>query len=128
VPGENIVAIVGENLSPDIWYVYFKMYIEQSDLSGIADIAQNNTVNVYPNPVRGNLLAEINNAGSDGSAYIEVLDMSGRTLLAKDINGLSQGRNTYSLSVSDLSAGAYLIRVTIGGISVFNRFEVIGSH
>lgn len=60
---------------------------------------------LYPNPASGQVTVDAPAAG-----WVAVLDQSGRVVLRREVSG---GRTP--LSVADLPAGAYFVRLTTGG-------------
>jgi hypothetical protein len=75
------------------------------NVTGIHDVSAN-ALSIYPNPVKNQLYIRHNFSQLD---KVEVVDISGRILILKDRNSLSEGE---SLDVSHLSKGMYLLKVT----------------
>lgn len=78
---------------------------------------------IAPNPTQGelNVVFESNQAGK---AALRIVDLTGRTLLAEDI-AATAGLNKRRLDLSDLPAGAYLIRVQTQGGQVSSELIVL---
>jgi endoglucanase len=70
---------------------------------------------IYPNPVKDNIILEINNQYT-GVMNIQLVDQSGKTKSTWLINKPSQSSQV-NLVTSDLSKGVYFIRVQIGAWS-----------
>ncbi len=78
-----------------------------------------------PNPV-GQVLRAAFTLPDGGPARLELLDLSGRRLLSRDVGALGAGEHVLSLyEAGALRAGIYLLRLTRGGTSVTARAVVI---
>ncbi len=77
---------------------------------GINDVAEAHEalLNVYPNPVSNTLTVQVNGI-VNGNASLQIVDVTGRTLLAA--GGIT---NTNAIDVSALQAGIYLIQYNDG--------------
>jgi hypothetical protein len=75
---------------------------------------------LYPNPVRDQLTATFTSLRS-GSLRVEVMTMDGK--IVKSAGGQANERdNEYHLNVSELSAGTYLLKLSIGDYSTMEKF------
>lgn len=63
-------------------------------------------INIYPNPTKGALVIELNNATNNN---IQVLDVTGRLILEKNATA-----DRTELNISDLSNGIYYVRILSG--------------
>jgi len=82
------------------------------DYSGIADIPQNNTLGVYPNPTKGQLTIE---SGELEIESIEVYDVLGRNCFSPT----SSRSCKTTINISHLSKGTYFVKIkTATGESV----------
>ena len=72
-------------------------------------------MNIYPNPVNGNFVTI--QTPINGVKYVEVFDITGKRLINTSLN-------TDTLEVSSLSAGMYLIKVTVDGQSKTSKLVV----
>ena len=72
-------------------------------------------MNIYPNPVNGNFVTI--QTPINGVKYVEVFDITGKRLINTSLS-------TDSLEVSSLSAGMYLIKVTVEGQSKTSKLIV----
>jgi hypothetical protein len=79
-----------------------------------------------PHPARTAMTLEF--ALPDGAAArLELLDISGRRLAAREVSGFGGGRHTIELAAErTLSPGVYLLRLTRGGRSLTARVVVVG--
>ena len=66
---------------------------------------------VAPNPLNGSLLRFRVESPAEGSVTAQVYDVRGRVVARLDAQTVGQGMTPLTLSVSDLAAGAYLLRV-----------------
>ncbi len=76
---------------------------------------------VYPNPVSNT--AEIAfNLFTEGTAKIKLMDISGRTVIEKDLGLLYEGDNRYTLdNLNQLESGAYIILLDVNGKTISNK-------
>ncbi len=65
-------------------------------------------VNIYPNPTRNNVTVDLENI-QDGQCYLELMDLTGRTLTHQEIT-----THTSHVSLSDYDGGIYIIRISNG--------------
>jgi hypothetical protein len=74
---------------------------------GVAEHFQNTeTVAVYPNPASHQITVRLNSS-STGNMLLELIDISGRTLLTKE-----SGTYQTSLDISSVAHGVYFLKVT----------------
>ncbi len=81
---------------------------------------------VRPNPARGDGLIARFTLASPAAARIELLDVAGRRVAARNLGARSPGR--YSINLSDrgrIPPGVYLVRLTQGVRSVTRRAAVL---
>jgi PKD repeat protein len=105
--------------SPDYILIKFEfengggnnLYIDEPRISATIGNKEELTaanITVYPNPASAELHIDL---GSDETAGITVLDVTGRTVLHKNTNG----QRVISLETAHLNAGLYIIQVEING-------------
>ena len=82
----------------------------------VNDIANENTLSIYPNPASENIT--INFSSTSKHISIKIYDATGR--LVKNIENVKSGENT--INISELESGLYLINVNDGKSSVTKRF------
>ncbi len=93
-------------------------YIENPELPG-GGLTAVNGFTTFPNPTGGDLtLNYISNDGND--AFIEVIDMQGRTLQTVTETSY-KGTNSVRLDLNDYVKGTYLVRLTAGGETFVQR-------
>jgi hypothetical protein len=68
---------------------------------------------MWPLPARGTLDVEFTLAGGT-PATLELFDLAGRRLEARELGSLEAGRRTMRLEVGHLGAGVYLLRLRQG--------------
>lgn len=72
--------------------------------------------NVYPNPVSGNYITlQLNNDLNWSGLKVAFIDMNGKSVIKEKIN--YQGESRYTLDVSTLSKGAYIVKISVGNKS-----------
>ena len=84
-------------------------------------IADNATINVFPNPVTGDHIT-VSLADNKNITNISVIDILGRTISNR--NNI-QSKGDYSLPIDMLQKGAYIIKITSdGGQTYYRKIEV----
>jgi hypothetical protein len=68
-------------------------------------------VNVYPNPSRGNTSIDFMMA-SAGQVKIEILDITGRSIMSLQDGFRNEGQQHLTFDVSNLSSGACFIKIS----------------
>ena len=81
-------------------------YLDRS--LGIGEVADGCSLRLFPNPAHGVVTVELSAEQTSSACQIDVLDLSGRTLLSQSVSGAT----THTLGIGHLSAGIYLLRVT----------------
>jgi hypothetical protein len=89
-------------------------FIVEGTILDVNDI-DNLEMNIYPNPVNGNFVTI--QTPTNGVKYVEVFDITGKRLINTSLTA-------DSLEVSSLSAGMYLIKVTVEGQSKTSKLVV----
>ncbi len=79
-------------------------------------------VNLFPNPAQDKLNVEFL-AEAEGVLSMEVIDLTGRTVLARQ-QTVSEGPNVFGMDMLDIPAGVYLLRATDGSKQSLLRFVV----
>jgi len=77
--------------------------------TGVSNVGMLDQVRMYPNPVVQDLFLNMNALASDEKMNVQVCDMAGR--IVKRLYSLSGGQS-YTIDVSDLDAGVYLLQIT----------------
>ena len=81
---------------------------------------------IRPNPARGNGLHVALALPSGASARLELLDVSGRRVLAREVGSLGAGRHTVNLAEGQgVLAGIYWVRLTQGPSQQRQRVAVV---
>ncbi|MDB9712268.1 choice-of-anchor J domain-containing protein [Flavobacteriaceae bacterium] len=116
----DLSAYDGQTIRVGIHYVGNDSFVLQMDsfvvegTLGINDV-QALDMNIYPNPVNGNFVTI--QTPVNGLKYVEVFDITGKRLINTSLS-------VDTLEVSSLSAGMYLIKVTVGGQSKTSKLVV----
>ena len=76
---------------------------------GLDETSALNEIKVFPNPVLNELTVEIEGK-IDGSAHIEILDLSGRVLVSDAMNATNAFAE-YFTDVSGFRKGSYIVKV-----------------
>jgi len=78
----------------------------------VADIATKNEFNIFPNPNNGNFNVRLTTKSSNFTA--EVINLAGQSVFTTKFNAISTSSNDYSINVSHLPKGVYLVKVNDG--------------
>jgi hypothetical protein len=68
-------------------------------------------MSVYPNPAKNKLTISFLSDKVTGIANVQIIDVSGRTLINKEIK-VQTGINQFEIATSELLSGLYYINVT----------------
>ena len=116
----DLSAYDGQTIRVGIHYVGNDSFVLQMDsfvvegTLGLNDV-QSLDMNIYPNPVNGNFVTI--QTPTNGVKYVEVFDITGKRLINTSLTA------DY-LEVSSLSAGMYLIKVTVEDQSKTSKLVV----
>lgn len=102
------MALQPENVPSETANLYPINYCNGSPVNevcilGLAENTEANELILYPNPASSQVTIQCD---SEGAKTISVIDISGRTVMSREMN-----ENGYILSVSDLNKGTYFVRV-----------------
>ena len=100
-------------VSNDSFVLQMDSFVVEGTL-GVNDV-QSLEMNIYPNPVNGNFVTI--QTPVNGMKYVEVFDITGKRLINTSLSA-------DTLEVSSLSAGVYLIKVTVEGQSKTSKLIV----
>jgi hypothetical protein len=100
-------------VSNDSFVLQMDSFVVEGTL-GVNDV-QSLEMNIYPNPVNGNFVTI--QTPLNGTKYVEVFDITGKRLINTSLSA-------DTLEVSSLSAGVYLIKVTVEGQSKTSKLIV----
>jgi hypothetical protein len=71
-------------------------------------------INVFPNPANGRAIINYNVAGTSEQVSVVLSDLMGRQVRVLENAAKSAGKQSVSLSTTDVAAGTYLVRVQVG--------------
>jgi hypothetical protein len=123
--------VVTAHMTPSIWFVSAPASGQSVDNLAPADVGSGSPVafaleGVRPNPARGNGLRVAFALPDGGAARLELIDVSGRRVLWREVGGLGAGRHTVNLSESRrVMSGLYWVRLTQGANQRTTRVAVI---
>ena len=100
-------AIVRGNADGKIWDSFDWTSAFSAGTLGVEDFALNNTVTVFPNPIVDNKVRFNLSTNDFIGGKVQLIDMTGRTIASKAING-----NSEELNVKGNSSGLYFMRFT----------------
>ena len=86
-------------------------------------VAETETLNVYPNPVRNQAQFDIKLESSSPVSYV-IYDLAGHVIAENSLGTYVKGTHTLNINTSDLSTGSYIIRITTGDKSETGKFLV----
>ena len=78
---------------------------------------------VYPNPAKDMMTLSLNAVNSD-NATINVVDLTGRTVINLGNQNIKSGENLININTSNLENGMYYVRVITRSGMVVNKFSV----
>ncbi len=82
--------------------------------NGISDIHSSlNSMSIFPNPVKENLLVTIN-SDENLQGFLSVKDIMGKNALNEQQVRINRGRNSYNLNLETLPSGIYLVQIRSG--------------
>ncbi|TND04076.1 MAG: hypothetical protein FD123_3847 [Bacteroidetes bacterium] len=95
-----------------------KMVTNRFDISSVvAYAAPALDLNAYPNPFSDRITINYS-SDENAEAFIDVLDLTGRSLVRINEGGQYPGNHAATLELSHLPAGVYMLRVSCGGVGV----------
>lgn len=93
--------------------------------TAVTDVAAANTmVNIFPNPAKTTFNIEWNMPHAAGSAAITITDVTGRTVLATNID-MANASGTAPVSIGSLAKGMYIINIKANGLSANRKIEIL---
>ncbi len=102
---------------------YFIYSYSYNTLTGIQKINITLNTALYPNPMLGTSTLEIT-AASPAHVQLNIVDMSGNTVLAPKFLDLQAGENSFSIARDNFPSGVYFIVLYGEGVSVTNKLVV----
>ena len=73
-----------------------------------------NAVSIFPNPVSTEATLELT-AEEAGNAVLRIFDLNGRMVVSRQLGHVNAGVQQYVVSTDGMSAGMYLVNITVGG-------------
>jgi endoglucanase len=89
-----------------------------SQIKAIVDagILAPSSIDIFPNPVADRFVLQVNNELT-GAVKVEVIDLQGKVLKQFSLTKAAAGSSQFYLSVGELPAGNYLVKVSMEGWS-----------
>jgi len=113
----RVRAICEPGVTSDWCEVFSFTTPEEGEQQGIGDVNGAYNVNIYPNPARENVTVSVE--GMRGKAEVNVIDMSGRTVMT-----LPMEASVVKLNVSSLAQGTYFVRISGESISTVRKLVI----
>lgn len=116
--GLNTMSVLKSNVwysCPDYLYFNTSLPIEAiADLTGIEELeAEENAIDVYPNPTTGMLNISFNNMPESGVCRVEIYDALGRLVIGRlQTSELVSAMGTISMDISSYPEGLYIVRIS----------------
>ena len=79
-------------------------------------------VNIFPNPATGNTINLDYIAQNASEVAVKVYDLSGRTVLSKSFGTAYKGQEGFSIDISSINSGMYILEVRQDGVKAAGRF------
>jgi cytochrome c553 len=95
-------------------------YLEVDNSLDIKDINDFNFLKVYPNPTRDILVLEMNNAFVSSTAKIDLLDITGKSILQNKTLSFDQ-RNRITLKTSTWAKGIYILIINADNKKIIKK-------
>jgi hypothetical protein len=81
------------------------------------------TVNMYPNPVRGEATVSFNMV-DNGTVSYQVFDITGRMVMNQNAGRFAEGQQEIKINTENLSTGSYILRLNQGANTSCVKFLV----
>ena len=92
--------------APELAQIFY--YTQLPEYTGVADIKNGNSLQVFPNPATDELTIQLN-ANNAHPSTIAIFNVAGRTVLIQEATA---GRSDIRLDVSSLQSGMYFLRIS----------------
>lgn len=121
--GSFRVQVNGANLvtAPNWNTAQLVMKMASSATASIAEASSEIGMAVYPNPASG--LVNVSFDANGGDYSVAILDISGRTVATKVVTGATGAMNV-EMSIADLQAGNYFVKVSQGAAAYTQKLMV----
>jgi hypothetical protein len=91
-----------------------------NQVTSVNEISWNEEIRIYPNPSTDHIFVNLNNNGNSDSR-IEISDLSGRTVMVRNIDGSS---SSVKINTTELQSGIYFLKVINGDSYETRKFIV----
>jgi endoglucanase len=81
-----------------------------------AGVLAPSSIDIFPNPVSDHFVLQVNN-DLTGAMKVEVIDLQGKVLKQFSLTKTAAGTSQFHLSVGELAAGNYIVKVSMEGWS-----------
>lgn len=92
--------------------------------AGDIELTNGFNVRLFPNPVKDNLVLNIN-ADKNADASLEIVNTLGQVVYSERIESIPAGDNRYQINTNNIEAGIYSARVSFGGNVQTVKFNVV---
>jgi hypothetical protein len=82
------------------------------------------TITIFPNPAQNVLNFKYGFVSATKTSTVNVVDMSGRVVLSKELGSHSFGTQQFNLDVSSLPEGNYLLKLSTDYVSAVSKFTI----
>lgn len=91
----------------------------------IGDINANSaSLSFFPNPANDGVVSLKFNFGNNTNAAVVIRDVTGKTVMGKELGAHISGVQEYKLDINNLNAGLYLVELNVSGQKVMNKLIV----
>jgi len=119
----NALGVNGNGSTSGDKEVFKNMILNPEITSSTSELEINQIKGLYPNPTNHFLTVEYQ-LKNNGVLNIEIIDLSGKTILNTVNQNLTDGFYSNTIDVSNLSKGTYLLRLSFNNQSQVKRFIV----
>lgn len=107
-------------------YVAITWHCEDNTPDGIRGMLDESSrsIDIFPNPAQNDLHFKYGFIGQTDNAIARVIDMTGRVILTKNLGKHHFGTKEFSMDISSLRAGNYLLELSTGYVNAVGKFTV----
>ena len=93
-----------------------------ANTTGLGEELMSNSVNVYPNPTRGELSVAVD-FGQSRPVTITIMNILGETIATVDNKGVA--KNIFTFDLSGFAAGLYMVKIESEGMSTVKKVNLV---
>ena len=112
---ENMIIIHDADIANQYWqsfsnrFEHYAGYEVDCQLTGVEDIANNQSINIFPNPVNEKIFFNIDATNSE-EVNLQLFDLTGKEILNRSFEAQT-GNTLYYANLPDLAPGMYIVKI-----------------